>query len=303
MPTDMTSERTQVPWIGSVQVSLSFAMCAVSGRLTDAGWAKEMVLFGRFFAVFGIFVTSLGSTWWHFFLAQGICTGIGLGLAFMPCATVVSTYFRRHRAFALALASTGSSWGSHVFPSIVQYLTPSIGFAWAIRCAAFVGLTICVVAKLLLKPRVAPRKSGIPARPLAGHLADRSFGPAHEFSSMLCAIGLALSAWTAVATCVEMYFFVAFYGFVTGAGQGCYFGALASLTKDPQKMGMRFGMVSTMTAFAVLTGPPTGGALIERMDGLYVGAQVWGGSDAVATAVSVLGSRLATKGFKFKDKI
>jgi len=144
---------------------------------------------------------------------------------------------------------------------------------------------------------------GIVARPLGGYLADRFFGPIHMFLSTLCAIGIALFAWIAVTTRTEMYVFGALYGFVAGAGQGCYVGALTSLTKDPQKMGTRYGMVSTMTAFVVLAGPPTGGALIERMDGSYVGAQVWAGSVAVAAAVSVLGSRLATTGLKFKVKI
>jgi ethanolamine transporter EutH len=52
---------------------------------------------------------------------------------------------------------------------------------------------------------------------------------------------------------------------------------LASLTNDPAKMGTKFGMVCSVVGFATLAGPPTAGSLIERIDGSYLGAQIWAG--------------------------
>jgi MFS family permease len=150
----------QVSWIGSIQIFLTFAICSVSGRLADAGYSRHTVAVGTFLAVLGTFMTSLATEYWQILLAQGICTGLGSGIAFMPAVAVASSYFKRNRAFALAIAAVGTSIGSLIFPSIVQYLIPKVGFPWAVRCEAFVALVISVIANLLLKPYLPPRKAG-----------------------------------------------------------------------------------------------------------------------------------------------
>jgi MFS transporter, MCT family, solute carrier family 16 (monocarboxylic acid transporters), member 3 len=150
----------QISWIGSIQVFLTFGVCTISGRLADAGYCRATVLCGSMMAVLGTFMTSLATQYWEILLAQGVCTGLGLGIMFMPGIAVIGSYFRRKRALALSIAATGTGTGSVVFPAIVQYLTPQVGFPWAVRCSAFVALFVSTVAILLIKPRLPPRKSG-----------------------------------------------------------------------------------------------------------------------------------------------
>lgn len=53
-------------------------------------------------------------------------------------------------------------------------------------------------------------------------------------------------------------------------------------------MGVRVGMVFTIISVASLTGPPIAGALIQAQRGLFLGAQLFGGTTAVlGTAVLV----------------
>lgn len=151
---------SQVSWIGSIQVFLTFAICTVSGRLADAGHSRLTVAVGSALAVLGTFTTSFATAYWQILLAQGICTGLGGGIAFMPSIAVASSYFKRNRAFALSIAAIGTSVGSLIFPSIVQYLIPRVGFAWAVRCQSLVALVLCLVASLLLRPYLPPRKTG-----------------------------------------------------------------------------------------------------------------------------------------------
>lgn len=151
---------SQISWIGSLQVFLAFAMCTFSGRLSDAGYVKSTIAGGSFLVVFGTFMTSLASEYWQIFLAQGLCTGLGLGVIFMPPLSVVSSYFKEKKSLALTIAATGTGFGSIVFPATIQYLIPRVGFGWAVRCAAFEALFVSTVAILLLKPRLKPRKSG-----------------------------------------------------------------------------------------------------------------------------------------------
>jgi MFS family permease len=96
-----------------------------------------------------------------------------------------------------------------------------------------------------------------------------------------------------------MYIFSVLYGFFAGSSQGVYGPAVASLTKDPAKMGTRFGMTSSMMSLAVLAGPPTAGALIDVSGGEYTWAQVWGGSSMLLGAAMVAAARAWITGGRF----
>jgi predicted MFS family arabinose efflux permease len=125
---------------------------------------------------------------------------------------------------------------------------------------------------------------GIPSRPLLGYLSDRWFSPLLTLVVASMFLACMLFVWIPVKTLSGMYAWVVLYGLATGGTQGIFTGALASLTKDPSKMGARFGMVCSVLAFATLAGPPTAGVLIESMNGSFVGAQAWAG------AVTITGS-------------
>ncbi|KAK3378371.1 major facilitator superfamily domain-containing protein [Podospora didyma] len=353
----------QISWIGSLQVFLAFATCALSGRLADAGYLKSTIASGSFLVVFGTFMTSLSTEYWQIFLSQGVCTGLGLGIMFMPPLAVINSYFKEKRSYALAISATGTGFGSVIFPAVVQYLIPQVGFPWAVRCSAFVAMTMAILAILLLRPQLRPRKSGpmvewdafkegpyvlytlgafvffwalyfgffyinayarnvihfsttdsvqlllitngmsIPSRPVVGFLADRVLGPINTYIMATMFLGCMIFAWTGVETREGMYIFSVFFGLANGAAQGVFVGSLASLTKDPRKMGTRFGMVCTTVAFATLAGPPTAGAIIDRSGGKYLWAQIWAGLAIVVGSLTIAAARVAATGFKFKVKI
>jgi MFS family permease len=177
--------QSKVSWIGSVQFLLTYGMCTLSGRLADAGYVKSTMAVGAFLVVLGTFMTSLGTEYWHFFLAQGICCGLGEGIMFMPPLAVCSSYFTKNRTMALTCAATGTSIGSVIFPAIIQYSIPHVGFGWAIRISGFVALFCTTTAILLIRPRLQPRRSG----PLVEWSAFR------ETAYLLYAIGAFLLYW------------------------------------------------------------------------------------------------------------
>ncbi|KAK0635385.1 major facilitator superfamily domain-containing protein [Bombardia bombarda] len=354
----------QVSWIGSIQVFMTFSACIFSGRLADAGFIKSTIACGACLTVFGTMMTSIaGATYWQIFLAQGVCTGLGLGVMFMPPLAVINSYFRAKRSTALAVAATGTGIGSVVFPATVQYLIPRVGFAWAVRCSGLVTACVAAVAIALLRPRLRPRVLGmlvdwealregpyvlymmgsflflwalyfgffyinafarniihfsttdsvqlllllngmsVPSRPLVGFLADRYMGPINMFCLTTPLLAGMIFAWTGVASRAGMYAFAVFFGLSNGAAQGVMVGSLASLTADPRKMGTRFGMVCTVSAFATLAGPPTAGAIIDRDGGRYLWAQVWAGAVVVLAAVTLAGARCAVTGWRVWVKV
>ncbi|KAK0735522.1 major facilitator superfamily domain-containing protein [Apiosordaria backusii] len=353
----------QVSWIGSLQVFLAFALCIFSGRLADAGYIKSTIIVGTFLVVFGTFMTSLCKEYWQIFLAQGLCTGLGLGIIFMPPLSVVNSYFKKNKALALAISATGTGLGSVVFPAVIQYLIPQVGFPWAVRCAAFVALFISVVSVLLLRPVLKPRRSGpvfewdafregpyllftlgaflffwalffgsffinafarnivgfsttdsvqlllitngmsVVARPITGYLADNYIGPINMHAFQMFLLGCMFFFWLAVNSATGLYVFAIFLGFAMGAAQGVFGGALASLLKDPRKMGTRFGMVCTLCAFSSLAGPPTAGAIIDRSNGEYTWACVWAGTIVVLASLTIMSARVAVTGLKLFVRI
>ncbi|KAH9900596.1 major facilitator superfamily domain-containing protein [Xylariomycetidae sp. FL2044] len=156
----MNLPTAQISWIGSVQLFLYFILAMVSGRLADAGYIRVLYGTGSVLVVLGIFMTSLAAEYWQVLLAQGFCNGIGGGLMFMPAVANVGTYFKRKRTFAMSVNACGSSTGAILFPAIVQYLTPKIGFAWAVRVCGFVALFLGIVGFVLLRPRKLRRTPG-----------------------------------------------------------------------------------------------------------------------------------------------
>ncbi|KKY34690.1 putative mfs monocarboxylate transporter [Diaporthe ampelina] len=351
---------SQASWIGSIQVFLTLGIGTVSGRLADAGYSRHAVLAGCLVIVSGTLLTSFCTRYWQILMAQGICIGLGLGMAYMPSIAVIGCYFERRRSLALAISTTGGGFGSLIFPSALQYLVPTVGFPWAVRYSALVALVMALIANLLLKPRVFPARpgpmvelgafregpylfftigvflyfmalyfsffyinafarqaigfssteavslllitnaAGIPLRPIVGHIADRHFGPINTFIVATFVLACMEFAWVGVSTRAGMYVFSVFLGMANGAAQGIVVGALASLTADPRKMGVRFGMVATLSGLATLAGPPMAGAIIDSTGERYVWAQVWAGAVLLASSFIIAVARVLKSGRRIR---
>ena len=359
-------------WIGSLQIFLTLFLCTLSGRLTDAGYVRPTVSIGAGMIVLGTFMTSLATKYWEILLAQGILTGMGMGILFMPSVSIIGSYFQKYKSMALGISAAGSGTGGIIFPLVVGKLWERIGtffpaplslsfpihhkvksnkicigFAWAVRIQAFIALLFSLLILLLLKPRLPPRKAGpivewsafkeptyllftigvflifwalyyvffyvnsyaqhiaglsqpdaanllivvsavgIPVRPVLGLAADKYFGVLNTLIFCSTVLGAMLYAWMAVRTVQGMYGWAVVYSIATGATQGIFVGALASLTEEPSKLGTRFGMVCSILAFATLSGPPIAGVFVQATGGGYVAADVWAGTATVAGALFV----------------
>lgn len=105
---------------------------------------------------FGQFMTSLGTRYWQILLAQGVCVGVGMGLAFLPSTAILPQYFITRRAFAIGIANTSSPLAGIFFPVIFTRLVDFISFGWATRVIAFILLVLSVVPLVFMRTRVPP---------------------------------------------------------------------------------------------------------------------------------------------------
>ena len=108
----------------------------------------------------GIFTTSFCKTFWQLVLAQGLCTGIGCNAVYCLVVGIVTVYFEKNRGLAIAVVSIGNSIKGVVYPVIVQYLFPRIGFTWTMRVLGFINLACLATSLAFLTPRLPPRKGG-----------------------------------------------------------------------------------------------------------------------------------------------
>ncbi|KAI5859901.1 MFS general substrate transporter [Durotheca rogersii] len=151
---------SDISWIGSIQVFLTFFIGTFTGRVTDAGFFRPVMLAGTAFMLLGIFATSAATSYWQLLLSQGLCMGLASGCIFCPAVSVLSTYFARRRSLAIGIAACGSVTGGLVFPAMARQLLPSAGFPWAVRAMGFVQLATLAFVNVFMRTRLPPRRTG-----------------------------------------------------------------------------------------------------------------------------------------------
>ncbi|KUJ09763.1 MFS general substrate transporter [Mollisia scopiformis] len=155
------SSPSAISWIGSIQVFLLRFVGVITGPLHDIGYFHTLIGTGTFLVVFGTMMTSLGTQYWHFLLAQGFCVGLGAGTLFMPSVSSLPQYFSTKRGLAVGVAATGSSLGGVLYPIIFRKLEASIGLGWAVRVLAFLSLATGSISLSVMRLRHHPSLSRI----------------------------------------------------------------------------------------------------------------------------------------------
>ncbi|KAG9232315.1 major facilitator superfamily domain-containing protein [Amylocarpus encephaloides] len=118
---------------------------------------------------------------------------------------------------------------------------------------------------------------GLLGRVVPNHIADRYMGPLNVLIPAGAISSLMSFAWMGVNSRRGLYAWSVIYGLSGATIQGLFPATLTTLTTDLKKTGTRMGQVFTVVSFAVLTGPPIAGQLIQAKDGEYEYAQIFTG--------------------------
>jgi fucose permease len=114
------------------------------------GYYRSMILAGSFLSVFGIMMLSIATEYYQILLSQGICTGLGFGLLYIPSITLVSRSFVRKRALALGVSTAGAPLGGVIYTLMFEQLLPKVGFPWTVRIIGFTMLALFVASAGML---------------------------------------------------------------------------------------------------------------------------------------------------------
>ena len=158
--TTLNQPPSAISWIGCIQIFLTLFIGTFSGRALDAGYYIQVVSTGLGLQILGIFMTSIVKKYWQLLLAQGICQGLGNGLAFTPTVALVSIYFVNRRAVAVSFMTSGTATVGIVFPLVARQLLNKVGFAWTTRTMGFIMLVNSAIIIALARVRQSSGSRG-----------------------------------------------------------------------------------------------------------------------------------------------
>lgn len=96
---------------------------------------------------------------YQFFLTFGVLGGLSSSLLFNPCIATTGQWFCKRRALATGIICTAGGIGGIIFPLVILYGEPRIGFGWSIRIIAFLCALSSIFACLLVKKRLPHNKT------------------------------------------------------------------------------------------------------------------------------------------------
>lgn len=146
-----------ISWIGSLQFALIFMPGVFTGRILDMGYHKLPLGLASAFYVLCTFLTAECKEYYQFLLCQGFGMGLACGFIFPPTLGIVSQWFHKRRATAFGITASGTSLGGIVFPILIRFLLPSLGFKWTVRVLAFIVAFALLLGFLATKTRIPPR--------------------------------------------------------------------------------------------------------------------------------------------------
>ncbi|KAI1180072.1 major facilitator superfamily domain-containing protein [Nemania sp. FL0916] len=147
-----------VGWIFSTYGFFLYFTGAQTGPIFDAYPVRLLVIPGSIGIVASIFFLSVSKEFYQYLLSFGVLGGISASLLFNPSISAVGHWFFKRRALATGVACTAGGIGGVVFPLIILYAAPHIGFAWALRIVGFVCAAAGILASCLLRKRLPPNK-------------------------------------------------------------------------------------------------------------------------------------------------
>ncbi|CAG8202494.1 unnamed protein product [Penicillium salamii] len=92
--------------------------------------------------------------YYQIFLFFSVLGGLSACTLFTPAVSAVGHWFQIRRGYATGVACTAGGVGGVIFPLIILFAAPKVGFGWAIRIIALLSAVLCTVACLLLKTRL-----------------------------------------------------------------------------------------------------------------------------------------------------
>ncbi|KAF3017241.1 hypothetical protein E8E15_002354 [Penicillium rubens] len=152
----------QIGWIFGIYNFLVFFCGIQIGPIFDIKGPKLLMWIGSSLLVLTFILMGFCQEYWQFLIVIGILGGTGTSFIFIVPVASIGHFFIKRRGAATGLALAGGSIGGVIFPLVLLYLAPQIGFAWASRVVGLITLILLIPGCLLVRANFPPK---IPSRP------------------------------------------------------------------------------------------------------------------------------------------
>jgi len=102
--------------------------------------------------------------------------------------------------------------------------------------------------------------------------------------------------WMTVSSTAGVVLFSLFYGFFSGSFVSLPPAVVATMTRDPTKLGTRLGMIFLPIAAGLLVGNPVAGAVLAHG---WPGLMSFCGACVIVSVAFIVAARVAKEGWKF----
>ncbi|KAF9235628.1 major facilitator superfamily domain-containing protein [Melanogaster broomeanus] len=229
-----------ISWIGSVATFMVTGIGPVCGPLFDRGYfvdSYHVYISGAILQSFSIFMLSFvkPGNYYQVLLAQGLGSGIGQGLMYLPSLAVLSHHFNRRRTAVMSIAVSGVALGGIVHTIMLnQLLNGSVGFQTGVRASAAFISGFASEVWIHAKDNIGEFLQGNKEVPYGGAFASDNIW--HGLSTSFafyscCGIGI-------------------LYGLFSGMNLAMT-GPMLALTSDPAELGVRMGVGFAIIAMKI----------------------------------------------------
>ena len=163
------------------------------------------------------------------------------------------------------------------------------------------ALEVCNMPPNLASYVLAITNSGALFGRLApNYLSDNHIGPMNAYISFAITATVLVYSWIAIKDTSSLLVFSVFNGFFSGAFVTLGGPIVFALTTDPDSVGTRMGMLTSVCGVALLIGNPLAGAILDN--GSWLALQIWAGSLLLAAALFIAWARVSRYGASLKAK-
>ncbi|PVD19089.1 hypothetical protein C0Q70_21648 [Pomacea canaliculata] len=139
-------------WIGSILLYIT-ALSSVMFRFVTSYWGSRVsVMLGGFLAAAGLALCVVVQELYQLYLAFGLLTGVGFGLACSPSIVAVERIFIHGRYQALSVVVAGIGAGIITFPILIRYLLDYFAWRGTMLILSGIALNLCVCGATM-RPR------------------------------------------------------------------------------------------------------------------------------------------------------
>lgn len=165
----------------AIQTSLLFGQglsaigAILAGVLLERFGARTMAIAGLLGTGLAFVLTSMSGSLLLFYVSYAIAALVGAGAGFITWSRVITQSFDKNRAFALAVALSGTGLSGVVLPPVLVYVIANYGWRIGyIALAAFPILIALPLVVLLFKPQETRKRSS--ARTPVPHAREQATG-------------------------------------------------------------------------------------------------------------------------------